>query len=166
MADWHGACDEDRNELSVRREFAVAVLAPVLGAGGGESLSADLAVHPGPKPRLHVAAAGRAVLTAVAGTLSLASAVDAAAQRRHQRRLHPATSDTEAREETFEKGDEGGEWRLPAQLPTPDEMFRASGDYARVEDRTETMTLRFSPWILSQNSLFPPMPPPPSPCPV
>ena len=100
----------NRNELSARREFAVAVLAPVLGAGGGESLPADLAVHPGqPKPRLHVAAAGRSVLTAVAATLSLASAVDAAAQRRHQRRLHPATSDTEAREETLEKGDEGGE---------------------------------------------------------
>lgn len=96
--------------MSARREFAVAVLAPVLGAGGGESLPADFAVHPGPKPRLHAAAAGcRSVFTAAADTLSLASAVDAAAQRRRQRRLHPATSDTEAREETLEKGDEGGE---------------------------------------------------------
>lgn len=97
------------NCRDLHRELPVAVLAPVLGARRGQSLPADFAVHPGPEPRLHVTAARCTVLATAAGTLLLAPAVDEAAQRRGERRLHPATSDAQAREEAVEKGDERGE---------------------------------------------------------
>lgn len=93
----------------IHRELPVTVLAPVLGARRGQPLPADLAVHPRPEPRLHVTAARCTVLTTATGTLLLAPAVDEAAQRRRERRLHPATSNTQAREEALEKGDERGE---------------------------------------------------------
>lgn len=65
--------------MTVHREFTLSVLAPVLGAGGGESLPADFAVHPGPEPRVLVTAAGRSVFATVTGAPSVASAVDTAA---------------------------------------------------------------------------------------
>lgn len=99
--------------VTIRRELPVTVLASVLGARGGQPLPADFAVHPRPEPRLHVTAAGCTVFAAAAGTLLLAPAVDEAAQRRGERRLHPATSNTQAREETVEKGDERGEFQIP-----------------------------------------------------
>ena len=97
----------------IHRELPVTVLASVLGARRGQSLPAHFAVHPRPEPRLHVTAARCTVFTTATGTLLLAPAVDEAAQRRGERRLHPATSNTQAREETVEKGDERGESTIP-----------------------------------------------------
>lgn len=65
------------------RKFPVAALASVLGAGGGEPLSIDLAVRPEPKPRLLVTAAGYPVFATPASTLATVPSCprDAAAER-------------------------------------------------------------------------------------
>lgn len=106
-------CRNGRTIVVIHRELPVTVLASVLGARRGQSLPAHFAVHPRPEPRLHVTAARCTVFTTATGTLLLAPAVDEAAQRRGERRLHPATSNTQAREETVEKGDERGESTIP-----------------------------------------------------
>lgn len=98
--------NQNVGDFSVPRELPGSLFASILVAGGGEPFSVDLAVYSEPKPRLLVTAAGCSVLTASTSVHVVPPVSRGASTKRgFWRRLHPATSDTEAREETIEKRD-------------------------------------------------------------